>query len=234
MATAWIGWVTGLSYCGINPTDSSFMDGGSTGGSGHLGFPFEDWYSLLLARYNCSSKIESLVHSSICLFLSSLNFVPSKPVLLDFPGGPVIKTLSVQCRGLGSLPGQGTRSRMLKLKILHATPKLLYAAKKIPSVEAKAWHSQINKNTFLKSSQKVVGFFLRKQKKKTPILLLALLMCQWSESHSVMFDSLWPHGLYSPWNSPGQNTWVGSPTTVFPSPGDFPHPGIEPGSLALQ
>ena len=24
-----------------------------------------------------------------------------------------------------------------------------------------------------------------------------------------MSDSLWPHGLYSPWNSPGQNTGVG-------------------------
>ena len=31
-----------------------------------------------------------------------------------------------------------------------------------------------------------------------------------SESHSVMLDSLWPHGLYSSWNSPGQNTGVGS------------------------
>ena len=29
-------------------------------------------------------------------------------------------------------------------------------------------------------------------------------------SRSVMSDSLWPHGLYSPWNSPGQNTGVGS------------------------
>ena len=28
---------------------------------------------------------------------------------------------------------------------------------------------------------------------------------------AVMSDSLWPHGLYSPWNSPGQNTGVGSP-----------------------
>ena len=27
-----------------------------------------------------------------------------------------------------------------------------------------------------------------------------------SESHSVLSDSLQPHGLYSPWNSPGQNT----------------------------
>ena len=31
-----------------------------------------------------------------------------------------------------------------------------------------------------------------------------------SESHSVVSDSLRPHGLYSPWNSPGQNTGEGS------------------------
>ena len=31
-----------------------------------------------------------------------------------------------------------------------------------------------------------------------------------SESHSVLSDSLRVHGLYSPWNSLGQNTGVGS------------------------
>ena len=31
-----------------------------------------------------------------------------------------------------------------------------------------------------------------------------------SESRSDVSNSLWPHGLYSPWNSPGQNTGVGS------------------------
>ena len=30
-----------------------------------------------------------------------------------------------------------------------------------------------------------------------------------SESRSVVSDSLRPHGLYSPWNSPGQKTGVG-------------------------
>ena len=30
-----------------------------------------------------------------------------------------------------------------------------------------------------------------------------------SESHSVVSDPLWLHGLYSPWNSPGQ--WVAVP-----------------------
>ena len=40
-----------------------------------------------------------------------------------------------------------------------------------------------------------------------------------SESHSVVSDSLWPHGLYSPWISPGQNTGVGS---LFLLQGIFP------------
>ena len=39
------------------------------------------------------------------------------------------------------------------------------------------------------------------------------------------------HGLYSPWNSPGQNTGVGQP---FPPPGDLPNPGIAPSSPTLQ
>ena len=34
----------------------------------------------------------------------------------NFPGGPVAKTLSAQCRGLGSIPGQGTRSHMRQLR----------------------------------------------------------------------------------------------------------------------
>ena len=33
---------------------------------------------------------------------------------------------------------------------------------------------------------------------------------KWSESRSVTSECLRPHGLYSPWNSPGQNTGVGS------------------------
>ena len=43
-----------------------------------------------------------------------------------------------------------------------------------------------------------------------------------SESCSVVSDSLWPHGLYSPWNSPDQNTGVGSRSSlqwIFPTQG---------------
>ena len=52
-----------------------------------------------------------------------------------------------------------------------------------------------------------------------------------NESLSIVSDSLQPHGLCSPWNSPGQNTGEGR---QFPSPGDLPNPGIEPRSPALQ
>ena len=34
------------------------------------------------------------------------------------------------------------------------------------------------------------------------------------ESRSVVSDSLRPQGLHSPWNSPGQNTRVGSPSLL--------------------
>ena len=52
-----------------------------------------------------------------------------------------------------------------------------------------------------------------------------------SESCSVVSDSLWPRGLYSPWNSPGQNTGVGSCSLLQ---GIFPHPGIKHRSPTLQ
>ena len=41
-----------------------------------------------------------------------------------------------------------------------------------------------------------------------------------NESYSVVSNSLRHHGLYSPWNSPGQNTGVGSPSLlqgIFPT-----------------
>ena len=43
-----------------------------------------------------------------------------------------------------------------------------------------------------------------------------------NERCSVVSDSLWPHGLYSQWNSPGQNTGVGSLSLlqgIFPTQG---------------
>ena len=47
-----------------------------------------------------------------------------------------------------------------------------------------------------------------------------------SESRSVVSNSLLPHGLYSPWNSPGQNTEEDSLSLLQ---GIFPTQGSKPG-----
>ena len=52
-----------------------------------------------------------------------------------------------------------------------------------------------------------------------------------SESRSVVSDSLRPHGLYSPWDSPGQKTGVGSLSLLQ---GIFPTQGSNPGLLHWQ
>ena len=55
-------------------------------------------------------------------------------------------------------------------------------------------------------------------------LSIPLLVC-WELSRSVMSNSLCPHGLYSPWNSPGKNTGVGCHALlqgIFPTQGSNP------------
>ena len=47
---------------------------------------------------------------------------------------------------------------------------------------------------------------------------------------SVLSHSLWPPGIYSLWNSPGQNTRVGSCSLL----GNLPNPGIELTSPTSQ
>ena len=49
-----------------------------------------------------------------------------------------------------------------------------------------------------------------------------------SESRSVVSDSLRPHGVYSPWNSPVKDTGVGSLSLLH---GISPTQGLNPGLL---
>ena len=52
-----------------------------------------------------------------------------------------------------------------------------------------------------------------------------------SESSSLISSPLQPNGLYSPWNSPGQNTEVGSLSLLQ---GIFLTQGLNPGLTTLQ
>ena len=49
-------------------------------------------------------------------YLTKQRIFVGKNIRGDFPGGPVVKTQHSQCRGLGSIPGQGTRSCMPQLR----------------------------------------------------------------------------------------------------------------------
>ena len=60
------------------------------------------------------------------------------------------------------------------------------------------------------------------------IFLSSFKWMKWSESSSVMSDSLQPHELYSPWNSLGHNTGVGSISLLQ---GIFPTQRLNPGLL---
>ena len=55
---------------------------------------------------------------------------------------------------------------------------------------------------------------------------LWLILSEVSKSRSVVSNSLRSHGLYSPWNSPDQNTGVGSLSLLQ---GVFPTQGWNPG-----
>ena len=73
----------------------------------------------------------------------------------------------------------------------------------------------------------------KKKEKRSYFWHLNKCLCRFlleaSVSHSVVSDSLWLHGLSMEFSR--QEYWSGLP---FPSPGDFPNPGTEPGSPALQ
>ena len=47
----------------------------------------------------------------------------------------------------------------------------------------------------------------------------------------LLTHGLYPSRLLCPWDFLGKNNWSGLP---FPTPGDRPNPGIEPGSPILQ
>ena len=63
------------------------------------------------------------------------------------------------------------------------------------------------------------------------VMIIFILWWYESESHSLLSDSLWRHGLYNPWNSPGQHTGAGSHSLLQ---GIFPTQGLNPSLLLCR
>ena len=76
---------------------------------------------------------------------------------------------------------------------------------------------------FVKAEKKLPVVHCKPQKASAAQFVSFRRKC---ESCSVVSNSLRPHVLYSPWNSPGQNTGVGSLSLLQ---GIFPTRGSNPG-----
>ena len=84
---------------------------------------------------------------------------------------------------------------------------------KIPQA---SWHGQKKQKKQVQRNKQILF----------KIKMLWYLTFYQSESRSVMPNSLWPHRLYSRWNSPDQNTGVGGLSLLQ---GIFPTQGLNPG-----
>ena len=78
---------------------------------------------------------------------------------------------------------------------------------------------------YLSTSQHFIISFSQVSHKRTTDPLRKVYSNKVSESRSVLSYYFWPHQLYSPWNSPGQNIEVGSLSLlqrIFPTQGSKP------------
>ena len=90
--------------------------------------------------------------------------------------------------------------------------------------ELKSEHEQAREKREVRTSQVWITKSVQRSKK---VWNWKVIECE-SESRSGVSNSLRRHGLYSPWNSPGQNTGVGRLSLLQ---GIFPIQGSNPGLL---
>ena len=118
-----------------------------------------------------------------------------------------------------------TRRPDSQLCILSSAPSCLSMAKKVSfSGSTEILTSQFFGLHCFEWASHVALAVKKKNKKKKPSCNVG--DTSESESHSVVSDSLRPHGLYSPWKSPGQNTGMSSLSLLQ---GIFPTQGLNPG-----
>ena len=156
--------------------------------------------------------------------LHSRQILPFCWICCPFPGGSAGKESACNGRNLGLIPGLGRspvkgNSYPLQYSGLeYSMDWMVHGVSK--SRTERLWLSEAQIVTC--SAPKVLMTWGR----TLYIHAIARSSQSESESCSVMSDSLQLHGLYSPWNSPGQNTGVGTHSLLR---GIFPTQGSNPG-----
>ena len=126
-----------------------------------------------------------------------------------FPGGSVVKKKTnppAKAGDVGSIPGSGRSPGETEWQ---PTAVFLTGKSHGQSGGYSPWSRQESDTTEQLKQQYVCLYIFNE-----------------SESCSDVSDSLWPHGLYRLWNSPGQNTGVGSLSLLQ---GIFPTQGLKSG-----
>ena len=160
-------------------------------------------HSIVLGSVFNKYQVPSTMAPPQCVLVTQLCPTLCDLIVCSPPGSSLHGYWSgLPCHSAGDLPNQGTEHRFLALagEFLPSEPP-----EKVPQ-----YSTQIRKY-LLNTDQCWKPWHVN------PI--------QWevSESCSIMSDFLRPHGLYSPWNSPGQNTGMGCHSLLQGSNPGLPH-----------
>ena len=112
----------------------------------------------------------------------------------------------------------GTENKKLKFSCLCSRPGVVLGT----------WACLLQENPPLQKCPRKITKMFMAQRRPGAVYSLWFLWESESESHSVVSDSLWPHGLYNPSTSPGRNTGLGS---LFLLQWILPIQGSNPGLL---
>ena len=120
--------------------------------------------------------------------------------------------------GPGSIPSGGNRA--LWTKSSQAATKILHAVTRRPKILCAATKTQLSRTKKFLRRQLLTSIpTILSVKSKAPFMKVKVVQS---------CPTLQPHRLHSPWNSPGQNTGVGSLSVLQ---GIFPTQGLNPGLL---
>ena len=151
-----------------------------------------------------------MIHGFRGVFVSLVNW---EPVFPEFPAGLELKEL-VQGLKHSHYPLQGLRLHLWQKGAL--SPRSSGVLSPSPkSMLSSAYHCQPDSPAEPQAHPQTMALDLQNKTEAESPRLFSFIRCHFIHSQvkvncSVMPNSLRPHGLYSPWNSPGQNTGVGS------------------------
>ena len=98
------------------------------------------WRNQLIMNFSFVTQFHKYLESTF-LELTHLEMhwrcLNNKTKSQDFPGGPRLRLWAPTARGLGLIPGQGTRSHILKLRVHLPQLKILHAATKTQQSQKK-------------------------------------------------------------------------------------------------